>query len=88
MIDHASLMAQLKAAQRTTRGTDRRRAPKGYWRRARHDMLAGLPPGVIERLLRHKLRLMSAANRAAVEGQLQALTTESRRVFVLKLLSR
>ena len=72
---------------RTTRGTPRQRAPKGYWAGVRYEVLATKPPDLIERMMQSKLRLMSPANRARVQTLLDRLAGEDRREFALRLLS-
>ena len=81
--DHSTIMAQWRAAHRTTRGTPRPWAPEGLWPGIRYQILATKPPGLVEDLLQGKLPMMSAARRRGVQAALDGLTGQERREFAL-----
>ena len=80
-------IAKLNKASTTTRGTPRRRAPKGLAQDLRYQALKELPTDTLERMLRRKLGRMSPDKRLDVEAQLRSLSSEARREFVLRILS-
>ena len=84
---HMALLGGLQASIMTTRGTRRRRAPKGLWPGIRHAVLATKSPELIERLLQSRLQRMSPNTRAGFDTRLQGLSGDRRREFSLRLLS-
>ena len=76
-----------KRKQLTTRGTPRQRTPKGFWANTRYEILAGLPPELVEEALQRKLRRFPLSKRERVVAVREGLNGEERREVVLVLLS-
>ena len=80
-------MAKLTKASTTTRGTPRRRSPKGLAQDLRYQALKELPTETLEKMLRRKLAKLSQDKRLDVEAQLHHLKQDDRREFVRHFLS-
>ena len=78
----------LKRAATTTRGTPRQRTPNGFAQDLRLRVLKELPAAALDRALQGKLKRMSVAERDETEAQLNALSGDPRRDFIIRLLSQ
>lgn len=75
-------------AATTTKGTPRQGAEKGQALELRRQALEATATDGSERLLQLKLKQMSETRRRQVEAQVNRLSDDTRRVYLVDLLSR
>ena len=83
-LSHSAMLRQHKKATTTTRGTPRQRKLDGEWFRLRYFMLKSTPYKQVEEAFITSVRRKSESNRVAIMREMELLTGEEQREFVLR----